>query len=51
MFGLKYSLYLLYFYDGKELKEMKDLQEYNLKLYEISQKIQEEFTKFSSKYA
>jgi hypothetical protein len=41
----------MYFYDGKELKEIKDLQEYNLKLYEISQKIQEEFTKFSSKYA
>jgi len=40
-----------YFYDGKELKEIKDLQEYNLKLYEISQKIQEEFTKFSTKYA
>ena len=39
------------FYDGKELKEIKDLQEYNLKVYEISQKIQEEFTKFSTKYA
>ena len=41
----------MYFYDGKELNEIKDLQEYNLKLYEISQKIQEEFTKFSTKYA
>jgi len=41
----------MYFYDGKELKETKDLQEYNLKVYEISQKIQEEFTKFSTKYA
>ena len=41
----------MYFYDEKELKEIKDLQEYNLKLYEISQKIQEEFTKFSTKYA
>ncbi len=40
----------MYFYDGKELKEIKDLQEYNLKLYEISQKVQEEFTKFSTKY-
>ena len=40
-----------YFYDGKELNEIKDLQEYNLKLYEISQKIQEEFTKFSTKHA
>jgi len=40
-----------YFYDGKELKEIKDLYEYNLKVYEISQKIQEEFTKFSSKHA
>ncbi len=41
----------MYFYDGKELKEIKDLQEYNLKLYEISQKVQEEFAKFSTKYA
>ena len=41
----------MYFYDGKELKEIKDLQEYNLKLYEIAQKVHEEFTKFSSKYA
>jgi hypothetical protein len=40
-----------YFYDGKELKEIKDSYEYNLKIYEISQKIQEEFAKFSSKYA
>ena len=40
-----------YVYDGKELKELKDFQEYNLKLYEISQKVQEEFTKFSTKYA
>ena len=40
-----------YFYDGKELKEIKDFQEYNLKTNEISQKIQEEFAKFSSKYA
>jgi len=41
----------MYFYDGKELKEIKNLYEYNLKIYEISQKIQEEFTKFASKYA
>jgi len=41
----------MFFFDGEELKEIKDLQEYNLKLYEISQKIQEEFTKFSTKYA
>ena len=41
----------LYFYDGKELKELKDFQEYNLKQYEIAQKIQEEFTKFSTKHA
>ena len=41
----------MYFYDGKELKEIKDFQEYNLKIYEIAQKVQEEFTKFSSKYA
>jgi hypothetical protein len=41
----------VYFYDGKELKEIDDLQEYNLKLYEISQKVQEEFVKFSSKHA
>ena len=40
-----------YFYDGKELKEIKDLQEYNLKIYEIVQKVQEEFTKFSTKHA
>ncbi len=40
-----------YFYDGKELKEIKDLHEYNLRTNEISQKIQEEFTKFSTKYA
>ena len=40
----------LYFYDGKELKELKDIYEYNLKQYEIAQKIQEEFTKFSTKY-
>jgi len=41
----------LYFYDGKELKQLKDIYEYNLKQYEIAQKIQEEFTKFSSKHA
>ena len=40
-----------YFYDGKELKELKSQQELNLKLYEISQKVQEEFAKFSTKYA
>jgi hypothetical protein len=40
-----------YFYDGKELREIKSQQELNLKLYEISQKIQEEFAKFSAKYA
>jgi hypothetical protein len=41
----------LYFYDGKELKQLKDIYEYNLKQYEIAQKIQEEFAKFSSKHA
>jgi MFS superfamily sulfate permease-like transporter len=41
----------LYFYDGKELKQLKDFYEYNLKQYEIAQKIQEEFTKFSTKHA
>jgi len=39
-----------YFYDGKELKEIMNLDEYNLKLYETSQKIQEEYVKFTSKY-
>jgi len=41
----------LYFYDGKELNELKDIHEYNLKQYEIAQKVQEEFAKFSSKHA
>jgi MFS superfamily sulfate permease-like transporter len=41
----------IYFYDGKELKQLKDFYEYNLKQYEIAQKIQEEFTKFSTKHA
>jgi len=40
-----------YFYDGKELKELRDIHEYNLKQYETAQKIQEEFTKFSVKHA
>jgi len=40
-----------YYDDGKGLKEIKDLQEYSLRLYEITQKVQEEFTKFSTKYA
>jgi hypothetical protein len=39
-----------YFYNGKELVEIKDLQEFNLRLYEVSQMIQEEFAKFSSKH-
>ena len=42
---------MLYFYDGKELKQLKDIYEYNLKQYEIAQKIQEEFTKFATKHA
>ena len=41
----------IYFYDGKELKELKDIHEYSLKQYEIAQKIQEEYTKFSTKHA
>lgn len=41
----------IYFYDGKELKEIKDIHEYSLKQYEIAQKIQEEYTKFSTKHA
>jgi len=40
-----------YFYDGKELNELKDIHEYSLKQYETAQKIQEEFTKFSMKHA
>jgi MFS superfamily sulfate permease-like transporter len=41
----------LYFYDGKELKQLKDFYEFNLKQYETVQKTQEEFTKFSTKHA
>jgi hypothetical protein len=41
----------MYAYDGKELKEIKSQQELNFLLYEIGQKVQEEFAKFSAKYA
>jgi len=41
----------IYANDGKELKEIKSQQELNLLLYEVGQKVQEEFTKFSAKYA
>ena len=41
----------IYANDGKELKEIKSQQELNFLLYEVGQKVQEEFTKFSAKHA
>ena len=40
-----------YIFDGNNLTEINDLHEYNFKLFEIMQKIQNEYTKFLQKHA